>query len=131
MVIAKVRGGKAGVSLLVSMPRRYALPRVTSFDAASVFAGVTWLRLPTSSFGPNFEAVRQRCCCAWAAPAPSSAATMDAASHLARRWDAIFMVLSSGWPARTLASENIPGRFYVTATGKPPAVGQRLRAAGR
>jgi hypothetical protein len=40
-VIEKVRGGKAGVSLFVSMPSRYALPLVTSLAAASVFSGVT------------------------------------------------------------------------------------------
>src|SRR5262245_50409314 len=93
MMSEKVRGGKAGVSLFVSMPRRYAFPRVTSFDAASVFAGVTWLRLPTSSLGPNLvESVWQRC--AWAAPATQAAATAQAASSLVGRWDVSFMMSS-------------------------------------
>jgi hypothetical protein len=38
MVTEKVRGGNAGVLLLVSMPMRIALPRFTSCAAAVTFS---------------------------------------------------------------------------------------------
>jgi hypothetical protein len=54
-VIEKLRGGKAGVLLLVSMPMRIALPRFTSFAAAATFSAVMLLSAPIWSFGPHFD----------------------------------------------------------------------------
>jgi hypothetical protein len=54
-VIANVRGGNAGVLLLVSIPRRIALPRLTSFAAALTFSVLMLFSAPIWSLGPHFD----------------------------------------------------------------------------
>src|SRR5512145_303538 len=67
-----VRGGNAGVLVLVSMPMRTALPRLTSLAAFCTSAGVMLLSAPIWSLAPHFDLWHFSIACAWLAAANDS-----------------------------------------------------------